>query len=240
MLLYILHQQFQRFFQLRIASRPHQIGTVIDDHVRLDAVVLDQPLAVEAVERKLRPGDVTAIHQGGISADTAHSAPGAHPNHRPQLVELKKICKEIAVRGGVLIAYGVHVTVKNGVGYRAGRPITRGLHARQHAPEPFKDNLVHKAAAVKAHVEDQTLLANLGKELAHELIEPVVLHIGDVDVAHAAIAGEIDFTAVGFYPVELAQMEFARNRPHHHVAGPLLGGRVIDRECYGLAGSVKK
>src|SRR5439155_19958220 len=62
-----LHHQLDGFFQLRVVARHHLVGAVIHDDVGLDAAILYEPPAVEAVERKLWPRDVAAVHQGNSS-----------------------------------------------------------------------------------------------------------------------------------------------------------------------------
>ena len=60
------------------------------------------------------------------------------------------------------------------------------------AAQALEDELVDEAAAVVADVDDHPFFANLRQELLHEFVEAGSFHIGQVDVADAAVGGFVD------------------------------------------------
>src|SRR5689334_21643350 len=72
---------------------------VLDRYVRVDAVVLDDPLRIKTIDRALRDGDVAAIEQCPFAADTTNTAPGPRSDERAQ-TELAEIEREDVTIGG--------------------------------------------------------------------------------------------------------------------------------------------
>ena len=103
-----------------------------------------------------------------------------------------------------------HVPIEDIVRLGIWLPVARRFHAGKHAPQTLKDNLIDKAAAVVAHIEDHSLFANLRKILFYKLVQPAGAHVGQINVSNAAATGLLDFAAVGLDPVQFMQAEFTR------------------------------
>ena len=77
-----------------------QIGPLLDHVVRIDAVVLHNPLAamIGGPEGKLRRGDEPAVHQRNLPGNADQSAPSARAYYRADLLPLEEPGKSIATR----------------------------------------------------------------------------------------------------------------------------------------------
>src|SRR5207248_11615719 len=114
--------------------------------VRLDAVVLDHPLGVEAVQAVLRRRDVAAVEQAPEAADAAHAAPGAlaDPRSEPVLAEVER--EDVAVRRRVLVdetLIGAGDELRRD---RGGAAPAVGGAADQDAAQPIQRDLMDAAA----------------------------------------------------------------------------------------------
>ena len=87
----LLQQVVDRLLQLRIVAGRQLVGCIFDHDIGLHAMILNQPLAVQSVQRKLRPRDITAVDEWNFAANAAHPAPGARTDHRSQLIELEEV-----------------------------------------------------------------------------------------------------------------------------------------------------
>src|SRR6266568_2706493 len=71
------HDLFDCSLKLRVSSADHLLRTILHHNVRLHAVVLHNPFAIQVVAGELRPRNIAAIHQGNIATYAANAAPGA-------------------------------------------------------------------------------------------------------------------------------------------------------------------
>ena len=75
MLFQLLHHHLDRFVELRVVALALGRRVEIDFIVWGDAVILNFPLAFEAVDSGSRRRDVAAVEQFGITADADQPAP---------------------------------------------------------------------------------------------------------------------------------------------------------------------
>ena len=113
-----------------------------------------------------------------------------------------------------------------------------GIHARQDATQAGENQRIHEAPTVVANVEDQTLLANLREVLLDELVEAFVAHVGQINVAHAALGRGVHLLAIGLNHIEFAQFELVRDRLHLHRARTVVGRLRVDGQRDRLIGGV--
>src|SRR5580658_2278623 len=92
MLLQLLHDHFDCSLELRVVALPPGSGFEIDFNIRRDAVVFDLPVAVEAVDSRSWRGNVPAVDQFRIAADSDESSPSllAHQWTEPGLAEVPR------------------------------------------------------------------------------------------------------------------------------------------------------
>src|ERR1700691_2282817 len=103
MILQLLHLHLDRLFQLRVAPLPPRSRIEIDFHIRRDAVVLNFPFSVEAVERGPRCSDKTAVEQFWIAADSHQSAPSSFANQWSDCNFAEVPRQSIATRTGLFV-----------------------------------------------------------------------------------------------------------------------------------------
>src|SRR5579872_807040 len=84
MLLQLLHYDFDCFFELRVATLAPCGGFQVDLDIRRDAMILDLPIAVEAVDCGTRRCYATAIDEFRIAPDTDKTAPCFLSDQRPE------------------------------------------------------------------------------------------------------------------------------------------------------------
>src|SRR5271157_1034775 len=120
---------------------------------------------------------------------------------------LKEVAEKVAIRRGIMIGDARHVSVKDRRRNRVPFKVAGRAHCAQHPPQSFENQLVNKAPAVVAHVEDDALLTNLGKVLLDELVQSFVAHIREIDIANASATGRVYLLAVRLDHVQLAQIE---------------------------------
>jgi hypothetical protein len=97
----LVQEHLHRLLELRVAAGDHLVRQVVDLDVRIDAVVLDDPFAVQAIDAELGEGDVAAVDERDVAADADQAAPGARADHRPQLVGLEVVWQRIAAAAGM-------------------------------------------------------------------------------------------------------------------------------------------
>src|SRR5208283_820969 len=85
MLRQILKSDGDSLLQLRIVAFADCLGILVDNHVGVDAVVLDVPLAFGRKEGNARRSYVSTIHQHRDFIDSDESAPGALADQNPEL-----------------------------------------------------------------------------------------------------------------------------------------------------------
>src|SRR5262249_10198341 len=155
--------------------------------------------------RELRPGDIAAIHERHLPANSADSAPGPFADERTQLVLFEEIAKEIAIGCRVVICDAHHGPVKN-VGWQgAAFKVAGRLHPCQDAAQPLKNQLTHETPAVVADVKNNSLLADLREVLFDELIQAGRAHVRQVNITDLAASGRLNFLAVRGDHVQLAK-----------------------------------
>src|SRR6185369_9978268 len=223
-----LQHDFDGLLQLRVLPFHYQVGAILDHNVGLHAAVLHHPLAVEVVARGLGTRNVASIHKRYLAADATHSAPGAFADEGAEFVVLEVIAEYVTVRGSITIGHTGHGAVEYDWGNGVALPVANGAHAGQHAPQPGEDELVHKAAAVVAHVDNHSLFADLRKVLFDEFIQPRASHIREIDVADAPIAGGINLFAIALDPGQFAEAVFIRHRLYLHGVGAILRRFGVD------------
>src|SRR3974390_2796319 len=213
----LLHDEVNRLLQLRVVSGEDLTGQVVNLDVGRHSTVLDQPLAVESVERELGRGHIAAVDQRNVAANAAYTSPGALANQRTEFVHLEKVAEEITVGGGIVVGDASHVSIEDVVRLGVGRPIAGRSHAGEHAPQPLEDKLVDEASSVVTDIEDHALLADLREILLHEFVQPLGSHVGQVDVTDASATQLLHFAAVGLDPIQLMQSEVALYGTHDNV-----------------------
>jgi hypothetical protein len=80
--LYRFHDLLNRSIELRIFAADYLLGAVLYHNIRLNASVLDYPLALIVVPGKLGPGNVAAVHERKLTSNAANTAPGALADKR--------------------------------------------------------------------------------------------------------------------------------------------------------------
>src|SRR6185437_930075 len=231
---------FDGLLQLRVLPFHYQVGAILDHNVGLHAAVLHHPLAVEVVARGLGTRNVASIHKRYLAADATHSAPGAFADEGAEFVVLEVIAEYVTVRGSITIGHTGHGAVEYDWGNGVALPVANGAHAGQHAPQPGEDELVHKAAAVVAHVDNHSLFADLREVLFDEFIQPRTSHIREIDVADASVAGSINLFPIALDPGKFPQVEFIRHGLYLHGASAILGGFGIDGQSHIFVRRVHK
>src|SRR6202035_1187043 len=130
-------------------------------YVGLYAAILDQPLAIETVEREFRTRDVSAVHERYIAANASHATPRPLTDERAQFVLLEEVAEKIAIRRGIMIGNARHVPMENVGRDRSWLPVARWTHSGQHSAQAREDKLVDETTAVIADVEYDAFFANL-------------------------------------------------------------------------------
>ena len=110
--------------------------------------------------------------------------------------------------------------------------------AEEFAAKAFDQHLRDIAATVAAHIDDESLFANLRIVILDEFANAVVTHIGNVDVADLAAGGFAHGFAVVFDPFEIKETGFAGDRAIGDVAGAVHGGLGVDGPLHGTIGLV--
>src|SRR5215469_2450459 len=168
----------------------------LDLDVRIDAVILDDPLRVEPVHARLGNRDITAVEQCPIAADAPYTAPGARADERSDAVFAKPVREQIAVGGGEVIDQTHLRPDKNLLRNRHAGARSIGRHADQYAAQPVEHDLVDESTAVPAVVHDERAPVELRIELAHELLHAERLHVRHVDVTDPTSGETVDGLAV--------------------------------------------
>src|SRR4029077_5639296 len=166
----LFHDQLNGLFQLRILSFYHQVGPVFHNDIWLHPVIFYHPLAVQVIAGRLWTGDKASVNERDIAANAANTTPGSFSDERAKFVVLEVVAEQVAVGSGVVIGNAGHSAVEDDRWNRPALPVAIRSHPSQHSPQPFEDQLIHKTAAVVAHVDDQAFLTNLREVLFDELI----------------------------------------------------------------------
>src|SRR5262249_17120885 len=130
-------------------------------------------------------------------ADSTNASPCSLSDKRPQLVELESVTEEVSVRRCVMVRDADHRSVEDICWNCAALEVARGIHCCEDATQPFKDQLIHKSAAVVSDINDEALFANLRKVLLYKLIKPRSAHIRQIDITNLASGPGVNFLAVG-------------------------------------------
>src|SRR5271155_3178602 len=87
-------------FQLRVLSFESGVRQVIDNDIRIDAVALDQPFALGAVDAQFSRGSDTLIGQVVARAKPDFAAPSTHADEftKPQAAKALGECLAIGCR----------------------------------------------------------------------------------------------------------------------------------------------
>src|SRR5216684_9372843 len=75
MLLQLLNDYFDGLVELRVVPLAECCRIEIDIVIRRDAVILDLPFAIEAIDGGARRRDAAAVEKFGIASDTDQSTP---------------------------------------------------------------------------------------------------------------------------------------------------------------------
>ena len=133
-----------------------------------------------------------------------------------------------------------HRTVKHDGRHSTRLPVARSVHAGENAPQPFENELIYKAAAVVADVNDQPLFANLREKLLNESVKATVAHIRQIDVSHASVRRGVNLLAVALHPIQFTDIGFIRDRLHLHCMRSILRGLGIQRQRDRLVCGIHK
>ncbi len=114
--------------------------------------------------------------------------------------------------------------------FAASRPV-----AQHRAIEQLEHAIGDKAAAIVAHVDDQTVLERLRIEPLEQLAVPFIRGIGQMDVAHAAIGGFFHIITILLHPIEVTEIVFVGDGLDLHLAG--LGRRRQSADLQGNGGA---
>ncbi len=128
----------------------------------------------QVVAGEFRPRDVAPIQQRNLTANAAHASPGAFSDERPQLVILKEIAEDVAVGRCVVVGQHSHRPMKDirrdrvWLSSCAPSPCPASIRRK-----PLEDQLIHKAAAVVANINDQSFFADLREVLFHKFVQAI-------------------------------------------------------------------
>src|SRR5438874_10781444 len=99
-------------FQLGVLPLEGRVRQVIDHHVWIDAVTLDQPVSFRTEHSGFCGGCNAAVHEevAGRQPDLAAPGPGAYDLAQTEASE--SFCERFAVRRGVLVGEDDHVAAE--------------------------------------------------------------------------------------------------------------------------------
>src|SRR5947209_3345543 len=103
-----LHYFLDGSFMLLVFAIYILLRPILNHYVRLNTLVLDDPLAVQIITREFRPRDIAAIHQRDIATNAANPTPCALSDERTQLVSLKAGAENVSIRRCIVIGYANH------------------------------------------------------------------------------------------------------------------------------------
>src|SRR5262249_37446976 len=83
-LLELLQDDLDRLLELRVVALPPRLWIELDLEVGCDAVILDLPLALEAVERDARCRHAAAVDERRVAEDPDQPAPRPLADERPE------------------------------------------------------------------------------------------------------------------------------------------------------------
>src|SRR5689334_5479672 len=129
----------------------------------------DNPLAFCAVNAKRGHGHITTIDQRGCPRNTDQPAPGACADQGTEIRLLKIEWEAISARAAPTVDQH---RLRPGVGGLGPAPILTVADAPvidRFAPEHFHKTVRNLAAAIEPFVNDQTVFAELGAKLPHQL-----------------------------------------------------------------------
>ena len=181
---------------------------IVDVDIGIGAVVLHRPADVREPERELGLSHRGAVDQRMARIDADHAAPGALADERADLHQLEAVREDVAVGAGVLVGErdqraegGVG---RVGVGLFPPREVVADALARELLEQELRD----VTAAVVAHVDDHGVALALNDEVAMELGEARRHHVGQVQVADAALRLLVHPAAVALHPVAVTRRHF--------------------------------
>src|SRR5216684_6323027 len=161
MLLQLLNDYFDGLVELRVVPLAECCWIEIDIVVRRDAVILDLPFAIEAIDRGTRRGDAAAVEKFGIAADADQPSPCSLSHERPDARFAEVPRQRVAAGAGHFIDDHHLGSVD---GFRRARPVVAlagNDFAHQWTAEVI-DNVISKLPAfIKAFVDDGSFLPNL-------------------------------------------------------------------------------
>ena len=216
-------------------------GIVIDHDVGIDAVALDDPvLAVLRIGRELRPEELAAISQRKRIANADDAAPGAFADQFAKAHRLEAIRENVAVGGGELVTERDHRADEGLRRIRLRRAVARDLDHDERAPEPLDDERRNKAAAISAHIDDESFLFDLREVLLGEFVQARLAHVGDVDIADFAVGFLADFIDVLLHPGFVIERRFVGGRHNGDVARAVVRRFGINAQDDLLVGGADK
>lgn len=119
--LQLFEGHFDSLLQLLVNAGLLLDGVVVDEDVRVNAVVLHNPLAgLGIVVGEEGHADVRTVHVGQGAADAHDAAPRAGTDDRAQLVGLEAPGEEVAIRSRVLVDKQHLRAILRGIGDGAG------------------------------------------------------------------------------------------------------------------------
>src|SRR6202451_409321 len=236
MVFFFLHHYLDRFVEVRVVALTPGGGIEIDIEIRSDAMVFDFPLAVQAVDRGARRGDVAAIEQLGITADADQDSPGALADERAD-AGFAEIPRQGVAAGSRHFVNHHHLGAVDGFGWAGPVVAFAGdALAHQRTLQIIDDVVGELAAFIEALVDDCAFFADLRKEIPVEAGVACATGIWNVNVGDAATGSLIDFAAIVFDPCEMAEIFFALDGNDRDFAGIFAVGTWGDSQDNLLPG----
>src|SRR6185295_11568698 len=184
-LLQLIHNDLNRFLQLRVMSIDDIGGHLLDFDVRSDADVLDYPSFLRSPYRKVGRGHPSSIHQHRKAENADQSAPGALADKLAQTKLAPHPWQIVAARAGRLINNHHLWTL-----YRRGRvfDIRAVAHrpVRRQWPAKNVDVVVRRLpTAVEPLIYDDRFLVGLWVKIPFEVGVALVSGVRNIDIRNA-------------------------------------------------------
>ena len=232
----LLCDEVERLGHLRVVAVAHVVRGDVDVVVGIGSVVLHGPADVDEPEREFRLGRDRAVDQAMVGVDADDAAPGPLPDQRAEAVEFEAVAEDVAVGARELVGERDHRAADGlgRIGHRRApaRDVVADAFARQFLEQERRD----VAAAIIPHVDDQRVAIELGEIPAMELREAPGTHVGNVQVADAAVGALVDVLAIALDPSAIAQHALVAQRAHDDPARFLLA--ADDRQLHFAIGGV--
>ena len=208
---------------------------VIEQDVRIDTIILDNPLTcLGIIAGGARNPDVRAVHVRQGSADSDDSSPSPGTDHGAKVIGLEAPREEVTVRSGILVDQQ-HLrsdmyTIGDGPD-----PIrsAAGVHPVHYPLQTLDNHRGNVSATVLTVIDDKGLFVKLGIPVTGELIEAFSTHIRNIDVTNLASGLLLNGLDILQDPLVVLKRIFIVNRPDDYLAATL-SGFLVDGELNKL------